>query len=368
MSKKNFNGESVDLNTFAWPEFNSDSKRIKVYSKRYKNLSIVEAFENYYNLNLGPCTETVNFIPKPPKIGDTIDVRIVSIGKDKVVFDGGNLKNNLQSAVNLYKYEKFRHFLPMDSIKATVVRIDKDKAVIDPITPMVNEWLTPILKDNSVQKVIPGEDGIIHTSIVVKDLQLSNGGFMGKAVVPVASNFVGEDYTIDAFIPGSQIVLNITDDFGQFNGKSVNAFVVNYIPKPGAQNKMSLICSAKEVIKFVGECNMIKIFNSWCEESDLWKQVSNTTFKGKVTGVINTSKKCGVFVEIPDLSITGMVQTKPDELVNYKPHSEVDVKLAGFDEEMFYNASVGQMQHIDPYVIEDGCLKKCNLKPILQFA
>ena len=27
------------------------------------------------------------------------------------------------------------------------------------------------------------------------------------------SDFVGEDYTVEAFIPGSQIVLNITDNF-----------------------------------------------------------------------------------------------------------------------------------------------------------
>lgn len=364
MSKKT-NSKTVE---FEWPEFSSDSRRIKAYSKRYKNLSITEAFEACYNIQLSDTLpENVNFIPGDLKVGDFIQTKILSINKNGVVFDAANCKTNLQSAVNLYKYEKFKHFLPMDTITAVVTRKDKNKAVIDPIAPMIHEWLDPILADTSIQKVMPDGNGI-NTAIIVKDLKLGKGGFIGKAVIPNASEFVGEEYTMDAFIPGSQIVLNITEDFEQFNGKSVAAFVVNYMKKPGSNDEMSLICSAKEVIKFAGECNMINIFNSWCEESDLWKQISNTTFKGKVTGVINTSKKCGVFIEIPDLSITGMVQTKPDELVNYKPHSEVDVKLTGFDEEMFYNSNVGQMQHVDPYVIEDGCLKKCNLKPILQFA
>lgn len=365
---KNHNQQAICLETFAWPEFASDSKRIKAYSQRYKHLSIAEAFENHYNINLGPIQETVNFIPQELRVGEIIKTRILSIGKGSVVFDSANYKTNLQSAVNLFKYEKFKHFLPMDEIKCLVTRVDKDKAVLDPITPMVDAWMTPVINDPSIQKVIPDSDGKINTTITVKDLQLTKGGFMGKAVIPTASEFVGEDYTIDAFIPGSQIVLNITDDFEKFNGQAVEAFVVNYIPKPGTKTGKSLICSRKEVIKFAGECNMIQIFNSWCDETDLWKVVSNTAYDGKVTGVINTAKKCGVFIEIPELSITGMVVTKPEELVNYKPHSNVKVKLMGFDEEMFYNSDVGQRQHVLPYEIEDGILKKCNLKPILQFA
>lgn len=369
MSKKNFNGESVDLNTFVWPEFNSDSKRIKAYSQRYKNLSITEAFEACYNINVGPVHETVNYIPQELRVGDILKTRILSIGKDKVTFDTANYKASIQSTVNLHKFEKFKHFLPMDEIDAIVTKTDKDRVMIDPIAPMVHRWMNPILADPTIQRVVPNkETGAMPKPIIVKNLQLTKGGFMGKAVIPTASEFVGEDYTVDAFIPGSQIVLNITDNFEKFNGQSVQAFVVNYIPKPGARDEMSLICSAKEYIKFIGECNMVTLFNSWCEESDMWKVNTQTTYAGKVTGVINTSKKCGVFVEIPDLAITGMVQTKPDELVNYKPHQDVPVKIVGFDEETYYDAFAKQMQHVAPYEIVDGVLKKCNIKPILQFA
>lgn len=354
------------LSSFEWPEFKSDRERIKAYSKRYKNMNVIESFAAHYGINFDNVSERANQIPKGLAVGDIIDTKILSIEKGRVVFDAFNQKTDIQSSINLYKYEKFKHFLPMDMIKAEVIRVDKNKAVVDPLSPMLNGWLQPILKDTTIQKIIcEGQNRA--KPILVKNLQLTRGGFMGKAVIPTVSEFIGEDYVMDAFIPGSQIVLNITDDFEQFIGKSVYAFVMNYMSKPGSKGEMSLICSAKEVIKFEGELNMIQMFNSWCEESELWKQTANTVFEGKVTGVINSSKKCGVFVEIPELSITGMVATKPEELVNYKPHMSVPVKIEGFDEETYFDQAAQQIQHVIPYEIENGVLKKCNLKPILQF-
>lgn len=366
MAKKTTVKEDI-LTTFEWPEYKSDGLRIKANSKLYKDLDIVEAFNRHYGLSMVDESNLANYIPRELQVGDLIKTRILSISKGSVVFDVANLKTNVQSSVNLHKYEKFKHFLPMDEITAVVTRRDRDKVVIDPITPMVNEWLTPVLSDPTSQKVIPCESCPDIMSIRVKDLQLTGGGFTGKAVIPNVSEFVGEDYTIDAFIPGSQIVLNIAENFEEFNGKTVEAMVVNYMKKPFQQG-MSLVCSVKERLKFIGELNMIQLFNSWCEEGELWKDNVSTTYEGKVTGVINTSKKCGVFVEIPHLAITGMVQAKPEELVNYKPHMKVNVKLTGFDEEMFYNSDVAQLQHVLPYEIENGVLRKCNLKPILQFA
>lgn len=368
MAKKTKAKEDA-LATFEWPEFTSDKLRIKAYSQRYKDLDIVEAFNQHYGLSLTDSSNLANSIPRELHVGDVIKTRILSITSDgSVVFDTTNLKTNVQSSVNLHKYEKFKHFLPMDEISAVVTKRDRDKVVIDPITPMVNEWLNPVLADIASQKIIPCDEHPYVTSIRVKDLQLTRGGFVGKAVIPNVSEFIGEDYTIDAFIPGSQIVLNIAENFEDFNGKTVEAMVVNYMKKPGGQGSMSLVCSVKERLKFIGEINMIKLFNSWCEESDLWKANMDTTYAGKVTGVINTSKKCGAFVEIPELSITGMVQAKPEELVLYKPHMNVNVKLTGFNEEMFYNSDAAQLQHVLPYEICGGVLRKCNLKPILQFA
>lgn len=348
---------------FEWPEFNNERKRIKILSKRYKDLSIQEAFADYTGNPVMRTIENANYVPNELKVGDIIDTYILSVDKSKVVFDNGNYKTNFLSTTNLYKYNLFKQYLPLNPVKVEVLRMDKDKTFVDPISPIMKSWLTPILQDNSVQKNM-----INPQTIKVKNLQLTRGGFMGKAVIPSISEFVGEDYLMDAFIPGSQIVLNITDNFEQFVGKDVDAFVVNYTPKPGDLSKMYLICSAKEVIKFEGEKNLINLFNSWCEESDYWKTQSEKSWNGRVTGIINTSKKCGVFVEIPELNITGMVKANPDELVNYKPHTDTMVKITGFEEDTYYNNIAKQIQHTEPYIIEDNVLKKCNIKPILEFA
>ena len=366
-----------------WPEFNSDRTRIRHYSDKCRNeqLSIAEMFNAVYNLNLNDQQLTnphINDVPYELSVGDLITTKILSVGKNKVVFDAGNFKANLQSNINLHKYDRFKHFLPIEPINAVVVDVKKDRVTIDPIKPMVDEWMVPIIKDPTIQKKVLD----IHdhdadkrfltcnaTPIKVKNLQLTRGGFMGKAVIPNVSDFVGEDYTVDAFIPGSQIVLNITDNFEQFVGATVDTFILNYMQKPGSKD-MSLICSAKDYLKFLGDMNIINMFKVWCESNDNpepWKVIAEKNWEGRVTGIINSSKKCGVFVEIPELNITGMVPTKPEELVNYKPHTDITVKISGFEEEMYFNQAAGQMQHNVPYTIENGVLKNCSIKPILTF-
>lgn len=350
------------LEAFVWPEYNSDSKRIKANSQKYKDLSIVEAFEAAYNVAIGPVHTMVNYTPSEVRAGDTLMLNVLSITKNRVEFDAANYKSNITSSVNLHKYNRFKHNLPLDPLKVLVMDVQKDKVVVDPLAPVINDYLDPILANKNVQKVIGAPK-----SLRVKDLQLTKGGFTGKAVLPTVSEFVGEEFTVDVFIPGSQIVLNITDNFEQFVGKEIDAFIINYMTKPGS-NALSLIASAKELIKFRGECKLIELFNSWCEESDLWKNFSATAVDGRVTGVINSSKKCGVFVEIPSLDMTGLIPVEPDQLVNYKTDSQIKVKITGFDEEKKYNNITKQMEHVDPYLIEDGCLVRCNIKPVLTIA
>jgi ribosomal protein S1 len=323
-------------------------------------MSIVEAFEHAYGITIGQVKEVVNSTPSELKVGDEIMLNILSITKNHVEFDVGNYKAQMMSSVNLHKYERFKHNLPTDPIKVLVMDVQKDRVTVDPLAPVVNDFLNPILRNKNVQKVIGNPQ-----SVRVKNLQLTKGGFTGKAVLPSVSKFVGEEYTVDVFIPGSQIVLNITDNFEQFVGKDVDAFIINYLTKPNGE--LSLIASVKELIKFNGECRLIELFNSWCEESKLWKDFETQILEGTVTGVINSSKKCGVFVEIPSLNMTGLVSVEPSELVNYKANSSVQVKLTGFDEERKYNPITKHNDHVEPYIIENGHLVHCNLKPVLEF-
>lgn len=349
---------------YEWPKFKTDRERIKFMSNHYKNVSIVEAFENEYNFKSKvDVNNIVNDTPQELHVGQIVPMKISSISKNGVTFDNVAFKQNVMSGVNLYKYEKFRHFLPMDPINVKVTSIQKDRVMVDPLTPMLDNWMNNILNDTNIQKNLKQPQ-----TIKVKNLKLTRGGFMGKAVIPDVSKFVGDEYTIDAFIPGSQIVLNIENDFEKWNGKTVDAFVTNYMNKPNDPSQMSLICSVKEYLKFLGDINIISMFNNWCEDNEQWKTISQQRYTGKVTGIINSSKKCGVFVEIAELSLTGMIPMKPEDLVNYKPQDSIDVMIDRFDEDTYYDPISQQVRHNLPYVIENDVLKEVNVKLILKLA
>lgn len=358
--KKIIMEKNSQLQNFEWPKFNSDKERIKFNTKKYKNYSITEAFEIEYGLKKINIPNA-NIIPENYKLGDIIDVNIKDITKECTYLDIQNSKKLIVSKNNLWKYNIFRNYVPPFSVPAKIISISKDRIIVDIIMAMLEKFIEDRIKNPNIQKNIYHPD-----TIVVKNLKLTKGGFIGKVIIPPISEFIGENYEVDAFIPGSQIVLNITDDFEKFNGTNVEAFVVNCI-KNNTDNKISLICSPKEYIKYLGELNMIDMFNNWCEENEKWSEVKNNEWNGKVTGIINSSKKCGVFIEIPELFITGIVNVKSNELVNYKPHQNIKVKIIGFEEETFYNQITQQTQHIEPYIIKNNILEKCNIKPILQF-
>ena len=361
---KDLSGVYGDISNYEWPEFATESKRIREYSLRDKGMTITEAFEKEYGIKTNLSENAANVANMPPMelhVGDVVPMKIGSITKDNVTFDAVNLKQLVSTNANLYRFENFRKFIPKDPIKVKVTQAAPDRIVVDPFTPMIEEWINPIIANPNSQKVL-GNPQVVE----VKDLKLTNGGLVGKAVIPNISKFVGEDYTIGAFIPGSQIVLNIEDDFTKWEGKTVKAFVTSYHPNSNWQ--LPLICSVKEYLKFEGEQNLIQIFNAWCDQNEIWNTIKLKNYVGIVTGVICTSKKCGVFVEIPELNITGMVPTPTDQLVNYPPKTAVNVNITSIEEEVYYDYITEQQHHSDPYTIENGCLEKCTIKPVLRFA
>lgn len=350
---------------FVWPEYKSDRERIKAVSQKTKNMTIVEAFEHTMGIKVNvkdQDRDIVNAVPTELHVGDELNLRISSIAKNNVVFDTMNIKQMVVSNTNLHRFETFKHFIPTEPLRTRVVAVNPNRVTVDPLAPMLDDWLGPIINNPTIQRVMGA-----GRTIKVKDLRLTKGGFVGRAVIPNISKYVGEDYTIEAFIPGSQIVLNIESDFNKWIGKTVDAFVTSYIPKPNTIGQMSLICSVKENMKFQGEQNLIAIFNAWCDADVDWQKISDTNYNGVVTGIINSSKKCGVFVEIPELKITGFVNVDASNLGTYPPQKNVVVRIVDIEENVYYDDATGQMTHDVPYVINNNILEKCSIKPILQF-
>lgn len=357
-------GEGLGAGNFTWPEYKTEKERIRMNTAKYAGDTIVEAFEKEYKLPIQIDSDSiVNNVPNELKIGDVINVDILNVSKRNVEFGSVNVKSNLMSTTDLYRYPKFRtNFRPMYNVPVKVVDMTKHDVKVDILSPQIDNFILPRVAEPWIQKKLSGCD-----TVRVENLQLTKGGFLGKAALPGVSDFLEYPYIVDVFIPGSQIVLNIATDFEQFIGQSVDAFVVNYIKNP-VTGRMSLVCSVKEYLKFKGEEIMIGWFKNWCEDNDVWKKISTSPKIGKVTGIINSSKKTGVFVELVEQNITGMINVSAKELVNYKPGDVLKVLVTGFEEEMFYNQTIQQTQHVEPYKITNNCIEKCNLKPILTLA
>jgi hypothetical protein len=100
----------------------------------------------------------------------------------------------------------------------------------------------------------------------------------------------------------------------------------------------------------------------------MWKANEKVVYDGVVTGVIHSSKKCGVFVELPSVNITGLVDTPQEVLGEFHPGDSVKVKITSFDELKKYDPMADQVKHVIPYRIEDGVIMECHLKPVLEFS
>jgi ribosomal protein S1 len=347
---------------FDWSVLNSDSDRIRKTSKKMRSLSVVEAFEKFYGKNL-IAVETANDVPAETRIGDTLKVSVLSASKGNTVFDAGNLKDPVSSTVDLSKFPTFKRFLPKDPIEVTVVDKRKGTLYVDPIRPLYNSW------ERRIQDTDRQYSALRDESVEVRNLRWVPGGFIGQIDVPEISEFTGQEFLVDAFIPGSQIVLNIERDFDRWAGKTVRAFITNPPVHPSKDNRgtKSVVCSVKKYLENKGNIFKINLFKSWTEDGELWKANENVVYKGIVTGVIHSSKKCGVFVELPQVNITGLVREDPDRLSEYHPGDEVDVKITSFDEIKRYDPMVDQMKLVIPYRIENGVIRECNLKPVLEF-
>lgn len=351
------------ISDFEWPSYRDESSRILENSIKYRNSSIAEAFSEVYGIKVKKNKKKNEFEVSEYcdiKVGDIIPLRIKSIDKKNVHFYTDEFKEEIVCAVNLYQYKKFKEVIPAKPVDCKVISRTENTITVDPLAPLYDRWLND--KINNINKQWNMKE---DRSILVKDLKLTRGGYFGAVPIDTVSEFVGQDVCVRGFIPGSHIVLNIESDFEKWNGKSVRAFITNYIDDKHS-DRMSLICSAKEYQSFLGDKNKIDIFKEYVAKTPEWNKEKEKVYDGIITGVLNSSKKCGVFVEIPELHITTFVYQKADKLVNYKRGSNCKVQWDHFDEPVKYN-EIGQLQHLNPYVIDNDILKKCYIKAVFKF-
>lgn len=356
---------------FEWPPFKNERERIKFNSAKFSNLSVAEAFDQAYNLRLSKkiknqfSAEKDNY--RSYQVGDLIPLKIIEVTKKNVIFDQEGVKETIICNTNLYQYPRFRDFTPKNHIKCKVISRTDEKIVVDPFAGMFDEWIQNHTSNLQDQYHI-SED----RSIEVRDLRLVmsynngsplSGGFIGNVRIDTISDFCGKDVCIEAFIPGSQIVLNIEYDFEKWVGKSVKTFITNYSAKP-AGRATTLVCSAKEYLRHQGNKILMSWFDKYCANDELWNAITQSTFEGHITGICHTSNKCGVFVELPQQCITAMIPCKPDSLSKYKRGNSIRVQIDQFEVPTKWNGL--QMEHLPPYIVENDILKKQSLRITLK--
>lgn len=334
---------------------------IEINSQKYKYNELAEVFDEYYDLHIDDRPIHPSYEPSSLELGSIVNFCIMDVSKHETILSRDGVKERIICNTNLHQYPNFQSDAAGQYIRCKVISRTRDSVIVDPIAVLVDEWLaahTTNLRDQY--------DMDCDNWIDVSRLRLIRGGYIGDVYIDTVSEFCGKDMYMEAFIPGSQIVLNIEYDFDRWVGQSVRAFITNYTNRPRSNDKI-LICSPKERLKHIGSVNIIRLFNSWCEDSDLWNSYKDKVFDGVVTGVIHSANKCGAFVEIPELSITSMIPCTPDKLSStFIRGSKVQVCIDSFEEPRKWNGI--QYEHLQPYDIRNGILYKNNIRVTLKVA
>lgn len=336
------NNETQIIDTiFSNQEHLSPKKRIKEYTKNSQNKSISEIFQVPTDPNYEVSSKKSNL-----EIGD-----VITLDKDSHIFQ----ENQYKCAFHIVDAGKYEG---MEISGAVVIGIDKIHNIVHLSIEKyaVESLIQELIKHPELQKTYEGR------AIEVRNLQLVKGGYKGKAILyPFRESNVSVEY--NAFIPGSHIELNAITDFESYNGKTVYGFVYGYKP----ENTHKLIISCREYQKHLGQVGLMDIYDKWCDNKKPWKEFSKKVFKGRITGVMNSSKVKGVYVEVPELKISFLQPLDTTEqILSYRFNQEVEVAFKGFENQTKYDELSGQSQIKIPFEWKNGVLDKINVTPILE--
>jgi ribosomal protein S1 len=199
------------------------------------------------------------------------------------------------------------------------------KFTVSVLDAYYQKWITQMNANIRNERPI-----LVHIDYNIK------GGYACHTHITTLLELTGREYTHFVFIPGSLIVLNIEHNFDRWIGQDVAIIPQNFskyfVQKAGGmgETENSLVGSRKRVLELQGMMNLEKIYNNY--------QLLNKTnskpevFAGTVTGIIRSNKKMGVFIELNDMYITGLMPVaSAEDLVDYKVGDSIDVCIKEFE-------------------------------------
>lgn len=331
--------------------FKNDKERIRYMKDNYGHLSLAEQFAVFYG------EEVSNTVKKNKRINNPVNIEIggsykgivTEISKNGIVFDVAGVKEEVISKENFSDcMDAVQNYLlnHENELLFTVTEKKDNKYYVSVLEGYYRSW------QKQIEKAIEQRAAInVHIDSLVR------GGYMCHTDIWPISELTGKTYTSAVFIPGSNIVLNIENDFERWLDKDVQAVPQKFTKfrSFGRPTENSLMASRKMVLKILGMKNMYEIYTraKLGERPDV-KYVPEV-FTGKVTGIINSNKKTGIFIEIEDKYITGLMPVEEANLLNYKPGDTVQVYIQEFE----------CMEGKEPFFIDrKNIIKACNLRPV----
>lgn len=331
--------------------FKNDKERIRYMKDNYGHLPLAEQFAVFYG------EEVSNTVKKNKRINNPVNIEIggsykgivTEINKNGIVFDVAGVKEEVISKENFSDcMDAVQNYLlnHENELLFTVTEKKDNKYYVSVLEGYYRSW------QKQIEKAIEQRGAInVHIDSLVR------GGYMCHTDIWPISELTGKTYTSAVFIPGSNIVLNIENDFERWLGKDVQAVPQKFTKfrSFGRPTENSLMASRKMVLKILGMKNMYEIYTraKLGERPDV-KYVPEV-FTGKVTGIINSNKKTGIFIEIEDKYITGLMPVDEANLLNYKPGDTVQVYIQEFE----------CIEGKEPFFIDrKNIIKACNLRPV----
>lgn len=353
---ENCGNESM-LDVFSSPYVN-DSERIKAVSAEYKKLGIAKAFSLYYGITLS------NEIKQNRQINNvsvlelgkiyTGTVKDITNGTMTISYPGCKeeivCKESFSSCIDSINNYLLTHD---NKIMFEIREKKKDTYFVSVINAYYKSWI------NMINKAIDHEDCIeVHLEELVK------GGYTGTTPITPLVQLTGKDYVSSIFVPGSHIVLNIEHNFEQWVGEDIYIVPQKFVEfkkdiKAGVIENC-LVGSRKRRLQIIGMQNIYEMYNDMLNAVKLAEfagktEIERPVYEGVVTGVINSKEKTGIFVEITEKFITGLMPVDSYDLLDYKPGDPVEVYIKEFE------AQKGR----DPFILnKQGQVLKCNVRPV----
>ena len=356
--------KAADIENDIFSGFKNDKERIKYIKKAYAHMSIAKAMAVYYGEEIDPETKS------NPVVNNVITIELgkVYVGdvetfnKTNITFTIPGVKEELYCNENFTTcYDAIQAYLAThDNKLAFEVREKRDnKYYVSVIQGYYKLWSNKIIKNIEKQKSIN-----VHIDELVK------GGYICHTDIDELNSLTGRHYTHSVFIPGSHIVLNIEHDFEKWIGENVDIIPQKFVDFKTigyGTNKLiekSLVGSRKLVLQLEGINNLYTIYKdvqlkNKLKESGKNVNIENVIYDGIVTGIINSSKKTGAFVELDGKYITGLMPTDSMDIFNYKPGDHIKVIIKEFEIQ----------EGKDAFILnKKGNVIKCNTRPVFELA